>query len=101
MTHAATSNDNDGKLTALAARVEQIAVAVQQLVENQKASYDANSVLSTEELAGVLAVTPRTIARWRSERMPMLQAKRRGPVRYRLGDVLAWLERRKPTRRPT
>lgn len=102
MQHTATTNDTDGRIAALVANVERLTTAVERLLENQKPTFNDDSVLTTDELAAAIGVTPRTIARWRLEgRMPKKQAVPGGTVRYRLGDVLAWLERRKPTRRPT
>lgn len=53
-----------------------------------------DELLTTQELAAELKVSPRTIQRWRAEGTgpPTVRAGR--GVRYRRRDVNAWLERR-------
>lgn len=50
-------------------------------------------LLTPEQVAGVLGLSPRTLAAWRSSRrsdLPWIKVGAR--IRYRRGDVIAWLE---------
>lgn len=50
-------------------------------------------LLTPEQVAGVLGLSPRTLAAWRSSRrsdLPWIKVGAR--IRYRRGDVVAWLE---------
>lgn len=52
-------------------------------------------LLTTEEAAEVLAVKAQTLAAWRCLKRHDLHYVKTGRlVRYRLSDLLAWLERR-------
>lgn len=84
------------ELRALRARNESIQASLDRLIEK---TYSPDAVLTTLQLAEHLGITERTISRWRELGVPRLQ---RGAnfVRYRLSDVLAWLEGRNPKRKP-
>ncbi len=59
------------------------------------------ALLTTKEVAALLGFSPLTVGRWRTdggddEEDPLLYVRlKSNAVRYRLGDVLDWLERRK------
>lgn len=62
------------------------------------------TILSTEGVAELLKVSPELVRKWRSsgDGPPALKLGdgRNGTVRYRLADVLAWLETRKVQQDP-
>ncbi len=55
---------------------------------------DRSNLLTQKQLADRLQVSERTLERWRSENQgpPFVQLVKGGKVRYRAGDVDAWLE---------
>jgi excisionase family DNA binding protein len=58
-------------------------------------THTTTELLTTDQVADVLGLSSRTIAAWRSSRnnsLPYVKAGSR--VRYRLQDVIAWLESR-------
>ncbi len=58
------------------------------------------ALITTKEVATLLGISPLTVGRWRTDgsddqyTLPYIRLKSNA-VRYRLGDVLDWLERRK------
>ena len=57
------------------------------------------ALITTKEVATLLGISPLTVGRWRTDgsdddHLPYIRLKSNA-VRYRLGDVLDWLERRK------
>lgn len=52
-------------------------------------------MLSTEELAGILSLSSRTLDNWRSDSRGPVYFRIEGTVRYRMSDVAAWLEGRR------
>ena len=58
------------------------------------------ALITTREVATLLAISPLTVGRWRTDDRadedPLLYVRlKSNAVRYRLGDVLDWLEDRK------
>ena len=58
------------------------------------------ALITTKEVATLLDISPLTVGRWRTDGSddedPLLYVRlKSNAVRYRLGDVLDWLERRK------
>ena len=55
---------------------------------------DRPNLLTQKQVADRLQVSERTLERWRSEHQgpPFVQLVKGGKVRYRAGDVGAWLE---------
>ena len=58
------------------------------------------ALITTKEVATLLGISPLTVGRWRTggsdDDDPLLYVRlKSNAVRYRLGDVLEWLERRK------
>ena len=49
-------------------------------------------MLTTRELADVLSVSPHTLDNWRSASRGPTYFRFEGTVRYRMSDVVAWLE---------
>lgn len=58
---------------------------------------DLEQMLTTAEAAAMLSVAPRTLEDWRRRtgKGPPVTYLTRALPRYRLGDVLAWLESRR------
>ena len=57
------------------------------------ASTADEKLLTTEEAAGLLKVRPQTLCVWRSsKRHGLPYIKVGGCVRYRMGDLLEWLQ---------
>ncbi|RRW63856.1 DNA-binding protein [Pseudomonas fluorescens] len=55
----------------------------------------ATELLTTDQIASALGLSSRTLAAWRSSRTHSLPYVKTGSrVRYRSGDVAAWLESR-------
>ncbi|WP_339434244.1 helix-turn-helix domain-containing protein [Pseudomonas sp. EA_65y_Pfl2_P78] len=55
----------------------------------------ATELLTTDQVANALGLSSRTLAAWRSSRTHSLPYVKTGSrVRYRPGDVAAWLESR-------
>jgi excisionase family DNA binding protein len=55
----------------------------------------ATELLTTDQVASALGLSSRTLAAWRSSRTHSLPYVKTGSrVRYRSGDVAAWLESR-------
>lgn len=55
----------------------------------------ATELLTTDQVANALGLSSRTLAAWRSSRTHSLPYVKTGSrVRYRSGDVAAWLESR-------
>jgi hypothetical protein len=50
-------------------------------------------LLTTEEVAGMLKLKPRTLINWRHEQKHLPHQKIGGVARYRLVDVVAFIER--------
>ena len=48
-------------------------------------------LLTPEEVAGILKVSPRTLRNWRASGKGPPYLKLEGSVRYRRGDVRAWI----------
>jgi len=58
------------------------------------------ALITTKEVAALLGISPLTVGRWRTDGSgdedPLLYVRlKSNAVRYRLGDVLDWIERRK------
>lgn len=55
--------------------------------------YDGPDLISTTQVAALLAVSPRTVEAWRSRRVgpPFLRPSGTGLVRYSRAAVLAWV----------
>lgn len=63
------------------------------------ASLDPAELLTPEQAAGVLGLSVRTLATWRStgrHALPFIRCGAR--IRYRRGDLAAWLQGRQHTR---
>lgn len=62
------------------------------------AARDADKLLTNQQTSDILSVTTGTLAAWRSSKrydLPYVKVGRN--VRYRLSDVMAWLDRRTQT----
>jgi len=98
--YQSTTENNAGTLAecidALRRQIEALTARVDRLLANRTGE---DAVLTPEELAKALDVSPMTIWRWSKLGMPRL-TKGGAVVRYRYGEVLAWLRVNKPRRKP-
>ena len=74
-----------------------MSATVARIADHPRFRAEAEPLVTKAELARHLAVSPRTIERWQRHGMPVrrLWTRRRdgrAPVRYRVSEVMAWLE---------
>ncbi|MDR2690790.1 MAG: helix-turn-helix domain-containing protein [Dysgonamonadaceae bacterium] len=81
------------EVSTFIASLDEMLANIQSLVKNHNSPLNGEKYLTNREVCRMLQVSPRTLQKWRNEKMiPFSRLK--GKILYRESDIVAWLSTR-------